>query len=420
MGEMGVGMQMSRIFNKIPAFAPDYSGASSVLHDMGGMIVYCGVGGCCGNYAAFDEPRMGFAKRIFSLAFRETHIVMGIDNYAKRKIVESYRRVGGKFVALIGTPTSTIIGTDFKGLGKEIEKEIGVPVIYVETSGIYSYEAGQRKVYEALISYAKDKVISEPADVHIIGATPLDAWDYGQKDAFMELLGRCGAVHPVMWGDEHTFDDIGGFSYSKLNIAVSVSAVRAVRELKEKYGTPYKIGFPVGETALARWEREVRMLLRGNGKDAQSYSHPVVDASDGAVRLLSDARWDKKRVLIVGEQVASDMLRNMLREELGCKTVDVMTLFGAEKDLLTGEDYAASVESEFVDQLERREKYDIVIGDTFLTRAVPYEIQTVNLPSIAISGLVFMRQSPVLYGEKGTLYFRKIAEELKGGEDVCA
>ena len=38
-------------------FAPDQSGAVSVLFELGGIIVICDAGGCTGNVCGFDEPR---------------------------------------------------------------------------------------------------------------------------------------------------------------------------------------------------------------------------------------------------------------------------------------------------------------------------------------------------------------------------
>ena len=38
-------------------FAPDQSGAVSVLYELGGIIVICDAGGCAGNVCGFDEPR---------------------------------------------------------------------------------------------------------------------------------------------------------------------------------------------------------------------------------------------------------------------------------------------------------------------------------------------------------------------------
>ena len=38
-------------------FAPDQSGAVSVLYEIGGLIAICDAGGCTGNVCGFDEPR---------------------------------------------------------------------------------------------------------------------------------------------------------------------------------------------------------------------------------------------------------------------------------------------------------------------------------------------------------------------------
>lgn len=385
---------MSRIFHQIPSFAPDYSGPASVLHDMGGMIVFCDVGGCFGNYLAFDEPRMGFAKKVFTLGFQETDLVMGVDRVAREKIVTSFRRLGGKFVALIGSPTATLTGADFRGLCVELQRELGVPAFYVDTTGLTFYERGQEKIFRALMDYALHHTVDAPADVHIFGATPLDAWDYGQQGEFLELLCRCGAERPLIWGAGETLEHLGSLDRSRLNIAVSVSGLRAVRELHERFGTPYRIGFPVGKRALAEWENELRALLSGcrNGS---------AEAEDCA----AESPLCGRRVLIVGEQVASNMLRRMLRQEFGCGETDVASFFTMDRPLMEAGDWFAQTESGYVEELRRRAPYDVVVGDDFLTEPLPYAAQVVRIPSIAISGLAFVHQSPVLFGEKGSRYF---------------
>ena len=366
---------MSRIYSKIPSVAPDYSGAASVLHDMGGLIVFCDVGGCYGNYAAFDEPRMGFAKKLFTLGIREADLVMGVDRVAKKKIVESFRKLGGKFVALIGTPSTTLTGMDFRGLCAELQEELGVPAFFADTSGLFSYERGQEKIYQALAAYAQNIAVEEPVDVHVIGATPLDTWDYGQQDQFRKLLKDCGAKRPLIWGDSNTMDVLGSLEASKLNIAVSVSGIRVVQNLNKKYGTPYRIGFPTGNQQLAEWEKEITELLSGEFRENAEFGRSVSD------------KFADKRVLIVGEQVVSNALRAMLQTEFSCKEAHVASFFTMDKDQMKDGDFFAVTESFYVDELQKRPAYDIVIGDDFLTQAVPYQAELIRIPSIAISGL---------------------------------
>ena len=43
-------------------FAPDQSGAVSVLFELGGIVVICDAGGCTGNVCGFDE-RDGLSRK---------------------------------------------------------------------------------------------------------------------------------------------------------------------------------------------------------------------------------------------------------------------------------------------------------------------------------------------------------------------
>ncbi len=52
-------------------FAPDQSGAVSVLYPYGGLIVIIDAGGCAGNICGFDEPRwMDMKSAVFSAGLR--------------------------------------------------------------------------------------------------------------------------------------------------------------------------------------------------------------------------------------------------------------------------------------------------------------------------------------------------------------
>ena len=54
-------------------FAPDQSGAVSVLYEFGGIIVICDAGGCTGNICGFDEPRWFESKSaLFSAGDRKS------------------------------------------------------------------------------------------------------------------------------------------------------------------------------------------------------------------------------------------------------------------------------------------------------------------------------------------------------------
>ena len=64
-------------------FAPDQSGAVSVLYELGGIIVICDAGGCAGNVCGFDEPRWFEQKSaVFSAGLRDMDAILGSSGIA--------------------------------------------------------------------------------------------------------------------------------------------------------------------------------------------------------------------------------------------------------------------------------------------------------------------------------------------------
>ena len=86
-------------------FAPDQSGAVSVLYELGGMLVICDAGGCTGNVCGFDEPRW-FETRsaVFSAGLRDMDAILGRDDRLVAKLADAAEKLDVTFAAVIGTP----------------------------------------------------------------------------------------------------------------------------------------------------------------------------------------------------------------------------------------------------------------------------------------------------------------------------
>ena len=70
-------------------FAPDQSGAESVLYELGGIIVILDAGGCAGNICGFDEPRWSKTRSaVFSAGLRDMDAVMGRDRLLVKKVCD--------------------------------------------------------------------------------------------------------------------------------------------------------------------------------------------------------------------------------------------------------------------------------------------------------------------------------------------
>lgn len=212
---------MKGLFRYLSPFAPDISGAVSVLYELGGIIVILDAGGCAGNTCGFDEPRW-FSKKsaIYSAGLRDLDAILGRDDELLDKIGQAVETTSANFIALVGTPVPAVIATDYHALSKLCEKRFGLPCLYMETTGMKYYDVGQQMAYAAI-----DQMVEKQGsiDTVYVGATPLD----------------------VPYVEGNTLTSLASFAalpQVKQAIVMSVSGLSLVR----KYQIPYTFGFDLG------------------------------------------------------------------------------------------------------------------------------------------------------------------------------
>ena len=195
-------------------FAPDQSGAVSVLYGLGGLIVIIDAGGCTGNICGFDEPRWQYVRSaVFSAGLRDMDAILGRDKLLVSKIADACEKIDASFVALIGTPVPATIATDYKALKRMLEKEISLPVLTIATDGMRLYDEGEALAYKALA----DEFISKDGSLDEI------------------TLGRT----PLTYGSD--FADITLEDYRKIGPSTKVTAASASGvEAAKRLGIPYE------------------------------------------------------------------------------------------------------------------------------------------------------------------------------------
>ena len=175
-------------------FAPDQSGAVSVLYELGGIIVICDAGGCTGNVCGFDEPRWFERKSaVFSAGLRDMDAILGRDDRLVAKLVDAADKIDANFAAIVGTPVPAVIGTDYQALKRMCEKKTDLPILAIDTDGMELYDKGEEKAYLALFTaFAKEKYEVCKEKVGILGMTPQDVSDLKAADKVREELKKEG------------------------------------------------------------------------------------------------------------------------------------------------------------------------------------------------------------------------------------
>ena len=334
-------------------FAPDQSGAVSVLYELGGIIVICDAGGCAGNVCGFDEPRWFEQKSaVFSAGLRDMDAILGRDDRLVEKLVDAAEKVEAGFAALIGTPVPAVIGTDYQALKRMCEKRTELPVLTVVTDGMVLYDGGVRKAYVELFkAFAREKLPVETGKIGILGMTPQDVSDPGAADKIREKF-RVQGLKAVCYGMGDGLDEIKKASSAESNIVVSPAALECAKYLEKSFGTPYEVGYP------------------------------LVD------ELMPELDHAGKKVLIVHQQVIANAIRQEIRTRSDEQNteVTVASWFMMKSELSEEGDLSLKEEMDYC-KLVQNGNYDIVFADENMRGLVPgFKGTFVNIRHFAVSG----------------------------------
>ena len=362
----------------LPAYAPDYSGICSAFFDLGGISVIHDASGCTGNYTGYDEPRwFGSGAKVFCSGLREIDAVMGNDE----KLLENTIKAGSLFppsvYAVIGSPVPMVIGSDMRGIARELEERTGVPAFGFPANGLRLYDRGISDALCALIRRFTKPVNSiVPGSVNLLGTNPLDLGPGGNADDVEKALterGWCVAGKMMMGA---AIEQIETLSQAQVNLVVTASGLAAARLLKEKYSTPYVVGTPLGDCG-------------------DVFSALEETAQDGVCRALRDDAGDG--VLIVGEQVIADSLRRAIRNRAPQLGVTVASMTAFEDELAGKGDLAVPEEEQMLDLLESG-RFHTLIGDPIFGDILPSQMRLIPLPHPALSSKLYWDDVPAFLG----------------------
>ena len=369
-------------------FAPDQSGAVSVLYELGGMLVICDAGGCTGNVCGFDEPRW-FETRsaVFSAGLRDMDAILGRDDRLVAKLADAAEKLDVTFAAVIGTPVPAVIGTDYRALERMLSKKTDLSVLTVNTDGMELYDRGEEKAYLALFGrFAGENVDVEPGNIEktqtaescdgkrngknedvsvdiedrprvgIIGMTPQDVSDLKAAEKIRKLYADQG-LRAVCYGMGDGLDEVRNASLAAKNVVVSPAALKAAQYLQKKFRTPYEIAYPL------------------------------------VSELVPEVNYQGKKILIVQQQVIANAVRKEIEKRTGEKeTITTATWFMRKEEILTDlnvdavDDISLKEEDDFISLVEKG-GYDVIFADPCMERMIPgFEGVFIPLTHFAVSG----------------------------------
>ncbi len=379
-----------------------YFGVSSVLYDLGGLVVVYGPAGGAWHINIEDEPRWYRNKAtVLGAGLLEMDVILGKDPAFVERIATVANDLKRCFVAIVGTPVSSIIGVDLKGLAKAVEKRVGVPVLCINTTGAETYLEGAERAFLALAkTFMQPPTQKIQKGINILGAIHLDMGNPSHLKPLFSLIQEAGWEVVSCWSMGSRVEEIKRAACASLNLVIGRSGLKLAAFMYENYGIPYIIGLPVGE----KMGKELVQLLAGK--------QTTLSKKEG-----------KKKAVIIGEPVIGYSLKRCLQAEFGLKAqvISILpfdALFAENKGCIgsllerdEGDVYTTS-EAEIAALINQPE-INLIVADPCYERLIKGHKHFIPLPHTAMSARFYWEMDYEYIGRVGGEYLKKQLEVVR-------
>ena len=364
---------MKQSYRIIPVYTADVSGVCSALYELGGMVVMHDPSGCNSTYNTHDEIRWYEQDSLIYISgLSEIDAVMGNDAKFIHDIEETAKELQPKFIALAGSPIPFMNGTDFPAIAQVIETETGIPAFSIPTNGMHDYTYGAGLALAKIAErFVQPTTTTAPHTLNLLGVTPLDFGPQQNVDHMKQNLAKYGWQVKSTWAMGDSLENISHAAEAEMNLVVSSVGLKAARLLKKKFGTPYVIGTPVGD-----FTEELVMAL---------------DQDEPEIPYLQNRLSEPPEITLIGEAVTMGSLAAAIEKKYH-KAVRVLCPLETNEELLGAHDRITKGEEE-VQELLKDAK--IIIADPLYRPICPEKCQFYELPHIAFSGRIFLKDIKV-------------------------
>ena len=355
---------MNNLYKYLPPFLADTFGFQEVIDVTDGMGILDDCSGYKGRVSRTDISAPYAGSRMVTSWIRMEDVIIGTKGKLLEAFRSSHKELNPSFVLLSTAPVASMIGTDLEDVADTITQESGIPAASVELGGHKYYDHG---ISETLLALAK--LLVEPTDekiphsLNLIGGNAVDWSAQTLRDIRMWAL-KHNFVVVSQWGGRERAENLKQAAKAEINLVTSVSGLATAKWMEREFGIPYVAAVPFG----INWATRIRYAL-------QFKDDPNV------LKLPADDR--DPHILIIGEQLTSNAIRNTLQYHYNMGAAHVVTFFNFEKSLSRPGDKRLKSEDALKDLLHSG-TYDLVIGDAELSVLAPEGLRWIDLPHGAI------------------------------------
>lgn len=208
-------------------------------------------------------------SNIYSTHMSESDITFGKYDRLEKSIKEVDLNKNPKYIFVMASSISSIIGTDIEAICEEIQGEVNAKLIPIKTGGLKAdYNSGVEEALELIVKNIVRDSSVKGDKVNIIGSN-IDSFNF---------LSDCNEIKRLMkelfdkdintvFTSYTSIDDIEKASEAELNIVLRKEGLKAAEYMKKKFNIPYIYGKPIGLENTINWIKEVQALMNYDLKE---------------------------------------------------------------------------------------------------------------------------------------------------------
>ena len=355
---------MKNLLKYLPPFLADTFGFQEIIDVTDGMGILDDCAPYKGKVSRTDRNEPYRGSRLVCSQIRMEDVIGGTKAKLMETFRKSYKDYDPAFVLISNAPVSSMIGTDLEDVTDTITAESGIPAASIDLTGHKYYDHGLSKTLltlaKLLVEPAGEKI---PHSVNLIGGNAID-WSAQTMREIRAWIAKRGFQIVSQWGSMERAANLKQAAKAELNLVLTVSGLATAKWMEKEFGIPYIAAAPFGTDWCARL------------RCAMCYP----DQKD-VLELPEDT--NPPHILILGEQLTANAIRNTLQHAYKMGGTHVATFFTFEKSLSRPGDKRLKSEDDLKDLLHSG-TYDLVIGDQELSVLAPEGVRWVDLPHGAI------------------------------------
>lgn len=380
----------------VPPITSDYSGACSTLYGENILKILISPNGCK-TPVAYDEIRNIDYSLQYSTSLNELEIVTGEINGLEENIKEIISQNPKiEFIAIISTVVPQIIGMDLESIVENIEKELDIPCVFINTNSFENYYSG---ISLTLNSLAKKFMLENKKiknTVNIIGYSPLTFGKIEKLEELFSLIKSLDLNILTVFSDNLSLEKIKNSTSAELNLVLSYEGLALAKYMEKEFSIPYVIINVVSKYGIENTEN---ILKRFFYKIDNSFE-----------KLEKRDKLDDRKVMIIASPFMAINIAASLRKDFSLTNILALSLIKESRKFKKIEylKFLNIVNTE-EDLKEKIKEYkpDILISDPVYKNLINDGLTFIPLLHYGYSTRLYLELDYEYCGKKAYEYFKK-------------